>query len=369
MSPPPVDYIRTDDLHTGPRTPRSHGARRLIYRATRGKINLGPPPNEQHQQELQRQARTALRGNYRILVVGKGGVGKTTIAAGVGSTLAQLRNDDRVVALDADTAFGKPGPGIDRAAVDSYRELVTDPQLHTFADIRSHLGTNTGCSSCPATPQPAHQLTPHLYYQALARLDRYFAVTIVDCGATMDFPVIRAAAPDRNAAIVVTAPWADGVSTGHQSLHWLAEYGTRDLVRKHHRRRQQIRRKRRRQNNGSCHPKLRQHRVSRVRNAVRSSPAPQRRHRPQPRDERIHTPPVPRNRRRTGPQLRRQPPPSPKKPAAPPRRSHQPITHAPRCRSLLSASNFLAIRSKPVRPSASVVGPLRGRSGARKLTS
>lgn len=47
----------------------------------------------------------------------------------------------------------------------------------------------------------------------------------------MDFPVIRAAAPDLNAAIVVTTPWADGVSTGHQSLHWLAEYGTRDLVR------------------------------------------------------------------------------------------------------------------------------------------
>jgi MinD-like ATPase involved in chromosome partitioning or flagellar assembly len=91
-----------------------------------------PIPNKEHQQELERQVRTLLRGNYRIGVVGKGGVGKTTIAACVGSMLPQLRDEDRVVAIDA--------------------------------------------------------------------------------------------------AIVVTTPWADGASVAHESLHWLAEYGTRDLL-------------------------------------------------------------------------------------------------------------------------------------------
>jgi MinD-like ATPase involved in chromosome partitioning or flagellar assembly len=39
-------------------------------------------------------------------------IGKTTVAACVGSIFAQLRHDDRVVA-NADTAFGKLGARVD----------------------------------------------------------------------------------------------------------------------------------------------------------------------------------------------------------------------------------------------------------------
>ena len=48
-------------------------------------------------------------GPLQDRVLGKGGVGKTTIAAGWGPIFAELRQDDRVVAIDADTAFGN-GP-------------------------------------------------------------------------------------------------------------------------------------------------------------------------------------------------------------------------------------------------------------------
>ena len=36
-------------------------------------------------------------------------IGKTTVAACAGSSFAQVRHDDRVVAIDADTAFGRLG--------------------------------------------------------------------------------------------------------------------------------------------------------------------------------------------------------------------------------------------------------------------
>jgi hypothetical protein len=36
-------------------------------------------------------------------------IGKTTVAACVGSIFAQVRHDDPVVAIDADTAFGRLG--------------------------------------------------------------------------------------------------------------------------------------------------------------------------------------------------------------------------------------------------------------------
>ncbi|CAG7283875.1 hypothetical protein PICSAR3_04466 [Mycobacterium avium subsp. paratuberculosis] len=39
-------------------------------------------------------------------MLGKGGVGKTSVAASVGSLFAELRRQDHVVAIDADTAVG-----------------------------------------------------------------------------------------------------------------------------------------------------------------------------------------------------------------------------------------------------------------------
>jgi MinD-like ATPase involved in chromosome partitioning or flagellar assembly len=164
-------------------------------------------------------------------VVGKGGVGKTTVAAGIGSMLASLRGEDRVVAIDADAAFGKLGDRIDPTAADSYVELVSDPHLRTFADIRSHLGHNrSGLYVLPGGPLQRHRLNPKLYIDALARLDRHFAVTVVDCGATMDSPLTRTVAYNLDAVTVVATPWADGVSIAHQSLDWLAEHGSPGLL-------------------------------------------------------------------------------------------------------------------------------------------
>ena len=229
-APRRVNYIRTDDLQRLPRRPPSRGWRRLLYRLTGGHINPGQSAQDKRRAELQRRARTLLRGNYRIGVLGKGGVGKTTIAACLGSTLAQLRQEDRVVAIDADTAFGKLGSRVDPDAVDSYWELVTDQHLHTFPDVRSRVGANTaGLFVLPGDRCP---LDPGLYHEALARLDPHFAITIIDCGATMATEVTRAVVADLDAAIVVTTPWADGASTAHQSLRWLAEHATPGLLRR-----------------------------------------------------------------------------------------------------------------------------------------
>jgi MinD-like ATPase involved in chromosome partitioning or flagellar assembly len=165
-------------------------------------------------------------------VVGKGGVGKTTVAAGIGSLLAEHRHEDRVVAIDVDTGFGKLGPRIDPAAVDSYWELATDAHLHTLSDVRGRLGNNrSGLFVLPGDPSKRHPLDPALYREAVARLDPHFAITIIDCGATMESPITRAVAADLDAAVVVATPWADGTTIAYQSLQWLAEHGSQDLSR------------------------------------------------------------------------------------------------------------------------------------------
>ena len=51
-------------------------------------------------------------------------IGKTTVAACVRSSFAQVRHDDRVVAIHADTAFGTLGARVDPHASGSYWDLT-----------------------------------------------------------------------------------------------------------------------------------------------------------------------------------------------------------------------------------------------------
>ena len=73
-------------------------------------------------------------------------------------------------------------------------------------------------------------LDPAIYREALARLDRFFTVTIVDCGSTMDSAVTQEALADLDALIVVSSPWLDGASAAGQTLEWLGNSGYTGLL-------------------------------------------------------------------------------------------------------------------------------------------
>ncbi|KAA0114062.1 MinD/ParA family protein [Mycolicibacterium sp. P9-22] len=236
--PPPGSYadrIPVRDLVPVQRVPPGGGWRRLLFQASFGLINLGPSPDELRQAELEARIRGVLRGHYKIGVLGKGGVGKTTVSASVGSVFAELRQDDRVVAIDADTAFGKLGSRVDPQAVGSYWELASDQHLESFADIRSRVGNNAaGLFVLAGEGSPARRrvLDPAIYREATARLDRYFSISIVDCSSTMDSAVTQEVLRDLDALIVVSSPWVDGAAAAGQTMDWLANRGLTGLLRR-----------------------------------------------------------------------------------------------------------------------------------------
>lgn len=234
--PPPASYadrIRADDLVPSRKAPPSRGWRYAVYKATFGMVNLGQSPDEIRQHELEARIKAVLRGHYKIGVMGKGGVGKTTVSASVGSVLAELRQDDRVVAIDADTAFGKLGSRVDPKAQGSYWELAADQHLETFADVRSRVGNNAAglfVLAGEATPARRRVLDPAIYREATSRLDRYFTISIVDCSSTMDTPVTQEVLRDLDALIVVSSPWVDGAAAAGQTMDWLAARGLTSLL-------------------------------------------------------------------------------------------------------------------------------------------
>lgn len=235
-APAPGSYterIRVDELVPTRKKLPASGWRRFVYRATFGLVNPGPSADEQRQAQLEAKIRGVLRGHYKVGVMGKGGVGKTTVSASVGSVFAELRQDDRVVAIDADTAFGKLGSRVDPRAQGSYWELASDRHLESFADVRGRVGNNAAglfVLAGEGTPARRRILDPAIYREATSRLDRYFTISIVDCSSTMDSPVTQEVLRDLDALIVVSSPWVDGAAAAGQTMDWLANRGMTGLL-------------------------------------------------------------------------------------------------------------------------------------------
>jgi MinD-like ATPase involved in chromosome partitioning or flagellar assembly len=228
-----LDDLGSDELVPIRRIPPGRGWRKFLYIASFRLINVGQSPDERYQGELETKIRSLLRGTYKIGVLGKGGVGKSTITASVGSVFAEFRQEDRVVAIDADTGFGKLASMIDPAASGSYWELVADRKLFTFSDIRSRVGSNKlGLSVLAGEAATARRrvLDAAIYREAAKQLDKHFTLSIVDCGSTLDSAVTQQVLADVDALIVVSSTSYGGASAAGQILEWLANNGFTGLL-------------------------------------------------------------------------------------------------------------------------------------------
>lgn len=209
------------------------GWRRVVRLVTFGLIKLGPSPAQQQEAQFEAAIRTRLYGNRKVGVLGKGGVGKTSVAASVGSLFAGLRKQDHVVAIDADTAFGRLSSRIDPTSTASFWELTADKNLRSFDDVVARLGRNAaGLHVLAGEPAagPRRVLDPAIYREAALRLDRHFTISVVDCGSTMDSPLTQEVLRDLDALIVVSSPWADGASAAARTMEWLADQGLDTLL-------------------------------------------------------------------------------------------------------------------------------------------
>ncbi|WP_308283460.1 MinD/ParA family ATP-binding protein [Pseudonocardia nigra] len=209
------------------------GWRRAVFTATGGAINAGIGPAEQRRRELVRRIRRELPAPHRIAVASiKGGVGKTTVAALLGLTLAEHRGD-RVVVMDAnpdagtlaDRLTGEPRATV-RDLLGAIEELRALPDVVRFTSLAGRLQV----LASEQDPVRGEAFDRAEYERVCAVLARFHNIVITDSGTGMVHSAMEGTLALADSLVVVGSPTVDGASRASKTLDWLVAHGHRDAV-------------------------------------------------------------------------------------------------------------------------------------------
>ncbi|WP_280463015.1 AAA family ATPase [Nocardia carnea] len=198
-------------------------------------FNIGLSPAEQRAESRRTRIRRQLTAPYQVAVVSvKGGVGRTTTAAGLGSTFARLR-PDRVVAVDANPDFGDLSS---RTARHQYGLTLRDlaaagERLDSFSAVHSYTAVNTADLAVIASPwntDAAEALTGDEYRRGVQILRRHYNLLVVDCGTGVLDSSTNSVLHTSDAVVVVTPATVGGVTGAVATLNWLNSHGFEHLI-------------------------------------------------------------------------------------------------------------------------------------------
>jgi MinD-like ATPase involved in chromosome partitioning or flagellar assembly len=160
----------------------------------------------------------------------RGGAGKTTVAGLTATVIAQYRQD-RVLAVDADSGLGSLPLRLGVMTNRSLHDLTAAPR--SFEEAAGYLGrTPDGLwiLSGTAGGQITRELDLGTFRAAAGGMNRYFSVTVIDCGAGLLPELQRGILADAHAQVMVTPGTVDGALSAHGALEWQARNGYGHLL-------------------------------------------------------------------------------------------------------------------------------------------
>ncbi len=231
----PYPELSTGMLLRPVKPPPSEGWRRLLYELSGHLINLGESPRAANYNNLVARVNRPLRGCYRVALLSlKGGVGKTTITATLGSTFASIRGD-RVVAVDANPDRGTLSQKIPLETAATVRELLHDAgTIERYSDVRRYTSKGpTGLEVLASETDPAasEAFSADDYSRALEILERFYGLVLTDCGPGLMHSAMSSVLDKADVLIVVSSGSIDGARSASATLDWLDAHGHAELVR------------------------------------------------------------------------------------------------------------------------------------------
>jgi MinD-like ATPase involved in chromosome partitioning or flagellar assembly len=139
-----------------------------------------------------------------------------------------------VIALDANPTYGNLGRLIDPDTRSSIREFIADPKVtSSYPKTRCHTGKNKqGLEVLAGNQNLANPfaLDADTFTDTLARTQRFYQLSLIDCGHEIEHPVMSAVLEAVDALVIVGAMNFDGVGAAEQTLDWLDARNKHDLL-------------------------------------------------------------------------------------------------------------------------------------------
>lgn len=197
-------------------------------------VNLGVSKAEDEYKKLLARVHSPLRSTYTVAFLStKGGVGKSTATLLSGTALGMHR-EDRAAAIDANPDDGTLADRLVKQTPRSFRELLADPNIRKFEDVREYMGSNQRglwVLRGDDSERSENEMSGDDFKHSLARVQIGFPLTLVDCGTGVRHPVTRAVLEMVDAVVVVSTAKLDGAKSAWKTLRWLQFHGYAHLVR------------------------------------------------------------------------------------------------------------------------------------------
>jgi MinD-like ATPase involved in chromosome partitioning or flagellar assembly len=231
-----ADTLTSDLLLPGKRASPDGGWRRTVYRATGGLIRVGESAASVYRRDLISRVRAPVAGgHYRVAVLSlKGGVGKTTVTVGLGSTLASLRGD-RVIAVDGNPDRGTLSDKVHLETAATIRDLLNERAMVTrYADVRAYTSQASSRLEILASdrdPGVSVAFSADDYRTVVGVLEQFYSICITDCGTGLLHSAMAGILELADQVVLVSSPSVDGARSASATLDWLEAHDYGYLVR------------------------------------------------------------------------------------------------------------------------------------------
>src|ERR1700761_789967 len=232
---PTSDVLTSGLLLPGKRATPDDGWRRTVYRASGGLIHIGESPASMRRRDLVGRIRTPVAdGHHRVAVLSlKGGVGKTTVTVGLGSTLASLRGD-RVIAVDGNPDRGTLSDKVRLETSATIRDLLNErATVGRYADVReftSQTSSRLEILASDRDPGVSIAFSADDYRAVAGVLEHYYSICITDCGTGLLHSAMAGILELADQIVLVSSPSVDGARSASATLDWLEAHSYGDLV-------------------------------------------------------------------------------------------------------------------------------------------
>lgn len=211
------------------------GLRRMLYKVSRGHINMGPSQDDIRRRQLLALVRTRVTGCRRIAIISrKGGIGKTTTTLMLGHQFASVRGD-RVVALDANPDAGSLADRVARETDATVTDVLRGgDRLMAYSGIRSLTSQAPSRLEVVASDNDPH-ITDALgeddYRRVMDVLARHYSLVLCDTGTGILDSATRGILNMADQVVLCAAPSLDASRVSALTLDWLEQQGYTRLAR------------------------------------------------------------------------------------------------------------------------------------------